>query len=67
MNLSYERIDGKYADSGARLVIDAYNEERLAVPFLPEHPDMMNITGAYVLENERKLGTTTLLLSAVQR
>lgn len=34
--------------------------------FISEHPHIMNITGAYVLENERKSGVAGLLLKTVQ-
>lgn len=37
-----------------------------AETFVSEHKDIMNITGAYVLESERKAGMGTMLLGAVQ-
>lgn len=37
-----------------------------AETFVSEHKDIMNITGAYVLESERKAGIGTMLLGAVQ-
>ena len=37
-----------------------------AETFVSEHRDVMNITGAYVLESKRKAGTGTMLLGAVQ-
>jgi len=37
-----------------------------AETFVSEHKDVMNITGAYVLESERKAGIGTMLLGAIQ-
>ncbi len=37
-----------------------------AETFVSEHNDAMNITGAYVLDNERKSGIGTMLLGAIQ-
>ena len=34
--------------------------------FVTEHTDVMNITGAYVLDSERNSGVATLLLDAIQ-
>ena len=35
--------------------------------FITEHPDVMNITGAYVLDSERNTGVAVLLLDAIQK
>lgn len=37
-----------------------------AETFVSKHRDVMNITGAYVLESERKMGIGTMLLGAIQ-
>ncbi|AKB51662.1 hypothetical protein MSBRW_2409 [Methanosarcina barkeri str. Wiesmoor] len=37
-----------------------------AETFVSEHKDIMNITGAYVMESERKAGIGTMLLGAIQ-
>jgi GNAT superfamily N-acetyltransferase len=36
MNFSYEMINEKHIDAAVKIVMDAYNEERSAIPFLPE-------------------------------
>lgn len=35
--------------------------------FISEHPDVMNITGAYILNNERRSGIGVALLATIQR
>lgn len=37
-----------------------------AETFVSEHKDIMNVTGAYVMESERKAGIGTMLLGAIQ-
>jgi len=35
--------------------------------FISQHPSIMNITGAYVLDSERKSGVAAMLLDAIQK
>lgn len=43
MNIQYELVNEKHVNAAADLIMAAYNEEKIVVPFLPDGQDYLNI------------------------
>lgn len=48
MNIQYESVNEKHVNAAADIVMSAYKEERIAVPFLPEEQDYLNIFKRFI-------------------
>jgi len=61
LKIKYYPINEKYINEAAELVLSSYNEEKIAVPFLPDEQELLSDVQK-VIENLFKNGTGIVAL-----